>query len=114
MSHHFRVNLPQRSAVCAAALLSLSALSSPALAAGDAAAGKAISATCSGCHGSNGIAVAPNFPNLAGQKFTYLVNAITAYQTGKRSDPTMMAMVAALSPTDIYNLAAYFSSLPKQ
>jgi len=116
--HRFRSDPPRRricSAVCTAALLLLSTLPGPALAAaGDAAAGKAKSATCSGCHGSNGIAIAPNFPNLAGQKFTYLVNAITAYQTGKRSDPTMMAMVAALSPTDIYDLAAHFSSLPRQ
>jgi len=97
-----------------AVVITIGTLCLPASAAGDAAAGKAKSATCSGCHGSNGIAIAPNFPNLAGQKPVYLVNAITAYQTGKRNDPTMNAMVAALSPTDIEDLAAYFSSLPKR
>ena len=30
-------------------------------------AGKAIAGTCDACHGNNGIAVASNIPNLAGQ-----------------------------------------------
>jgi len=78
----------------------------------DIVAGKTKAASCGGCHGSMGIAIAPNFPNLAGQKKTYLAKAIRAYKTGTRSDPTMKAMVGALTEADIDNIAAYFSSLP--
>ncbi|MEA3413272.1 MAG: cytochrome c [Pseudomonadota bacterium] len=75
-------------------------------------AGKRKSAVCAGCHGPQGIAVAPNFPNLAGQNRTYLIAAIQAYQSGKRNDPIMKGMVAALSQADVEDLAAYFSALP--
>ena len=74
-------------------------------------AGKSKAVSCAGCHGPAGIAMVPNFPNLAGQKKTYLAQAIKAYKNGERNDPTMKAMVIALSDEDIENLAAYFSSL---
>jgi len=88
----------------------LIAASSAAFAGGDAAAGKAKSATCAGCHGADGISVTPMYPNLAGQKEQYLAKAIGEYKSGARSDATMKAMAAALTDTDIANLAAYFSS----
>ena len=81
-------------------------------AAGDAAAGKAKAAVCAACHGANGISMIPNYPNLAGQKELYLVDAIKAYKSGVRKNPIMAPMVASLSDDDIANLAAYFSSLP--
>lgn len=80
---------------------------------GDVNAGKAKAAACVGCHGSNGISVAPNYPNLAGQKEAYLKMAINKYRSGERNDPTMKAMVGALTDADVDNLAAYFSSLPR-
>jgi cytochrome c553 len=89
----------------------LLAVQLPAIAAGDAAAGKAKAAVCASCHGNNGISGVPNYPNLAGQKEQYLVTAITDYKTGKRDNPIMKPMVANLSEADIKNLAAYFASL---
>ncbi len=89
-------------------------LSASVFAAGDIAKGKAKSVTCIGCHGANGIAIAPNFPNLAGQKYLYLTKAIASYRDGVRNDPTMKAMTGALTDADIDNLAAYFSSLPRK
>lgn len=79
--------------------------------AGDAAAGKAKAATCFACHGANGISLAPNYPNLAGQKEAYMVKQIKAFKDGSRKDPTMNAMAAPLSDADIANLAAFFASL---
>ena len=82
--------------------------------AGDAAAGKAKAAVCAACHGADGKATAPLYPNLAGQNEIYLVNALKAYKAGQRTGGTaaMMApMAAPLSDADIANLAAYFSSL---
>ncbi len=81
------------------------------MAGGDAAAGKAKSATCAGCHGAEGISANPLWPNLAGQQGAYMVKQIKAFRDGTRSDPMMSPMAKPLSDADIDNLAAYFSSL---
>jgi cytochrome c553 len=81
--------------------------------AGDAAAGKARASACAACHGANGISANEMWPNLAGQKETYLAKQIKAFRDGDRKDPMMAPMVAGLSDDDIANLAAYFSSLGK-
>lgn len=86
------------------------AVSGQALAA-DAAAGKAKSATCAGCHGANGKAAVPTYPNLAGQNAAYLEKAIKDYKTGARNDATMKAMVGSLSDADIADIAAYYAGL---
>ena len=78
--------------------------------AGDAAEGEKKVATCTACHGKDGMAIAPIYPNLAGQSEQYLVKALKAYKSGARNDPMMKPMVAALSDADIENLAAYYSS----
>ncbi len=80
--------------------------------AADLAKGKAAAEMCAGCHGAGGVAVAPNYPNLAGQKQAYLIKAIGDYRTGVRIDPVMGAMVAALSEEDVEHVAAYFSGIP--
>ena len=82
-----------------------------ALAGGDAAAGKAKSASCAGCHGAAGISANPMWPNLAGQKDAYLVKQMKDFRDGKRNDPMMSPMAKPLSDADIDNLAAYYSSL---
>jgi cytochrome c553 len=85
-------------------------ISSSSVLAGDAAAGKAKAAMCASCHGATGISMSPLWPNLAGQKEQYLIKQIKAFRDGTRQDPMMAPMVAALSDTDIENLAAYYSS----
>ena len=79
--------------------------------AGDAAAGKARAATCSACHGANGISSNDTWPNLAGQKETYLVLQMKAFRDGQRNNPMMTPMAAGLSDDDIANLAAFYTSL---
>jgi cytochrome c553 len=81
-----------------------------AAASGDAEVGKKKSTPCAACHGANGVSASPDFPNLAGQYEDYLVKALTHYKNGKRKNPIMQAQVANLSPKDIMDLAAYFSS----
>jgi cytochrome c553 len=78
--------------------------------AGDAAAGKQKIGTCMACHGANGKATAPIYPNLAGQSEQYLVSALKAYKSGDRNNPIMKPMAATLSDTDVENVAAYYSS----
>jgi cytochrome c553 len=79
--------------------------------AGDAAAGKAKSATCAACHGANGISPNDLWPNLAGQKEGYLKAQLKAFRDGQRANPMMAPMAAPLSDADIDDLAAYYSSL---
>ncbi|GAB6067690.1 cytochrome c [Methylothermus subterraneus] len=93
-------------------LLALLALSFP-LWAADPEAGKAKTAVCAGCHGQDGIATNPAYPNLAGQNAQYLIAAMKAYKDGSRNNPIMKSMVEALSDADLENVAAYYQSLKK-
>ena len=79
---------------------------------GDANAGAAKAAVCGACHGPQGVAIAPNFPNLAGQSATYLYLQLKAFKDGQRSDPIMTGQAATLSDQDMRNLAAHFAALP--
>ncbi len=88
-------------------------MASPATA-GDAAAGKAKAVMCSACHGANGIASLPTYPNLAGQNAGYLKESLKAYKNGERTSKQaaiMSGMAKALSDADIENISAYYSSL---
>lgn len=78
---------------------------------GDAAAGAGKAAVCAACHGMQGMAVAPNFPNLAGQSATYLYVQLKAFHGGQRSDPVMSGQAAALSDADMRDLASHYASL---
>jgi len=94
----------------------LAALSVPALAAGDAAAGAKKNFQCQGCHGIPGWKTAfPEIyqvPKLGGQKAPYIVSALKAYKGGDRDHPTMRAVVADLSDQDMEDLAAYYAQTP--
>jgi cytochrome c553 len=79
---------------------------------GDAPAGQAKSVVCAACHGPHGVAIAPNFPNLAGQSATYLYVQLKTLKNGQRKDPIMSGQAAALSDADMRNLATYYASLP--
>lgn len=80
--------------------------------AGDAQAGKGKSEVCAACHGADGIAITPAFPNLAGQKADYLYWALHAYKDGRMPESPMTPMAAPLEEQDIRDLAAYYASLP--
>jgi cytochrome c553 len=82
------------------------------LASGDAANGKQKAATCFACHGTDGNAVDPQYPRLAGQYNIYLQQVMHEYKDGQRNNPIMKGMVATLSDQDIEDIAAYFSTLP--
>lgn len=83
-----------------------------ALGAGDAEQGRARSLACQACHGPAGQGTAPDIPNLAGQKPTYLAAQLTAFRAKDRKHDLMNAIAAQLSDADISNLAAFWSSLP--
>jgi len=95
-------------------IVGLMVLSFNALAA-DAAAGKAKTAMCAGCHGADGNSPAPTAPKLIGQNEKYIAKQLKDFVTpvdkGGRSSPIMGGMAATLSADDRANVAAYFSSL---
>ncbi len=95
-------------------LLAMVFLAQPALAEGDAEAGKELGYTCLGCHGIEGYRNAyPSYrvPKLGGQKAGYLVIALKGYRSGERSHPTMQAQATSMSDQEIEDVAAYLASL---
>ena len=74
--------------------------------------GKQRAAVCQQCHGEAGVASAKQWPNLAGQHFSYLEQALNQYKSGQRADLLMSQQVAALDEAAIAELAAYFSAQP--
>ncbi|MEH0755486.1 cytochrome c [Vibrio alginolyticus] len=96
------------------AMVALTMFSGQALAAGDAAAGQVKSGVCAACHGADGIAVIPGYPNLKGQNEQYIISSIKAYKNKERTGglaAVMQAQASLLSDEDIANLAAYYASL---
>ena len=79
----------------------------------DAAAGQSAFAAkgCIGCHGAGGVSVVPAYPSLKGKDEAFVQQNLTDCRSGKRQNPTMNAMAAGLSDSDIQNLAAYIGSL---
>jgi len=73
---------------------------------------------CSMCHGLKGMAVSPNFPNLAGQTDTYLVSQLKNFRAQHRRDPAgfeyMWGLSHALTDAQIDGLAAYFAQSAPQ
>lgn len=67
---------------------------------------------CFSCHGPQGKGVAPHFPPLIGQPYSYIKNQLIAWQKGKRSnDPLqlMQTVSEALNADDIDSVARYLS-----
>jgi len=96
--------------VVIAATCALLGSATAALAAGDPTAGKAKSTTCAACHNADGNSAVAQYPKLAGQSADYLVKQLQEYKSGARVNAIMVGMVAPLSPQDMEDLAAYFSS----
>jgi cytochrome c553 len=76
---------------------------------GDAAAGQEKARVCEDCHGSTGQSVDPIYPNLAGQYESYIMQALTDYRSGRRTNAIMAGFALNLSNQDIADLAAWFS-----
>ena len=78
-------------------------------------AGRAKFALCAPCHGGDGRSGSlPEYPKIAGQNEKYLVNALKAYKSGRRTGTyaaLMAATASTLTDADIENLAAYLAGL---
>ena len=66
---------------------------------------------CAACHGTSGRATNPQWPNLAGQKGTYLAKQLRAFRDGTRTNNLMSPVAAGLNDAEIADLSAYYSQL---
>ena len=64
---------------------------------------------CAACHGADGNAADPQYPVLAGQSARYLYLQLEDFKEGRRKDPQMSPVAAALAPGDLQPLADYFA-----
>lgn len=76
----------------------------------DVEAGRVKAQVCAACHGADGNAVAPMFPNLAGQTWRYIYTQLKDYKEGRRENPLMTPMAAGLARADMIDIANYFAA----
>jgi len=65
---------------------------------------------CAACHGEDGHARIPGAPDLAGQPYQYLLQALHEYRDGQRKVPVMRAATGPLGEKDMQALAHWFSA----
>lgn len=65
---------------------------------------------CAACHTFDGSRGLPANPILQGQHAEYLVKQLTEFKAGKRANPIMSGMSAALTEDDMKNVAAFYNS----
>ena len=73
---------------------------------------RSMAASCSGCHGTHGVAM-PGMDSLAGQKKEDLLKKMQDFKSGKKPATLMHQLSAGYSDTQIEQLAAYFAALKK-
>ncbi len=81
------------------------AATKPDLAAGEAKA----TAVCVACHATDGSRGQPAYPILQGQHPEYLIKQLIEFKEGKRKDPVMTGIAAALTPEDIRNVSHFYA-----
>jgi cytochrome c553/cytochrome c5 len=73
---------------------------------------RVVTENCARCHGLEGPGMSA-FPKLTGQRPTYLYAALRAFASGERRSGVMEPIAAALSLTDMRELALYYADLPQ-
>ncbi|MGL6289340.1 MAG: c-type cytochrome [Silanimonas sp.] len=76
---------------------------------GDATAGEAKATACAACHGADGNAADPQYPNLAGQHEHYIARQLALYKSGERDNAIMLGFAATRSSQDMRDIGAYFA-----
>lgn len=80
---------------------------------GDAEAGATKAGTCAACHGLDGNATDPQYPNLAGQSERYVAQQIALFKSGARNTgmaAIMIPFAQMLSPQDARDIGAYYAT----
>jgi cytochrome c553 len=69
---------------------------------------------CGACHGEQGVSVAPEFPNLAGQSGAAIYKQLHDYRSDSRTNPTMSPVAKTLDDAQTADVAAYYAGQPKR
>lgn len=64
---------------------------------------------CVDCHGTDGISLLEEAPNLAGENEIYIVTQLKAFKRGKRSNDVMSGIAAALDDGQMFDAAAWYA-----
>ncbi len=79
---------------------------------GDPEAGRAAATTCIACHGNDGRGIGPEYPNLGGQHFSYLLRQMRAFHSGDRQATLMMGQVEHLTEQQLKDISAFYAEQP--
>ena len=66
---------------------------------------------CASCHGADGIAVAEDAPNLAGEAAAYTVTQLKAFRSGARTHDAMSAIAADLTDAEMRAVADWYADV---
>jgi cytochrome c553 len=75
--------------------------------------GQRLSATCAGCHGTNGATAGDALPSLAGQSKDALVGSMQAFKAGTRQATIMHQIARGYTDEQIELIAAYLAAQKK-
>lgn len=79
----------------------------PSLMAGE----KLVNNLCSQCHGDKIIPFVQSYPNIKGQKSSYILKQLRDFKSDVRQDLYMQSVVKSLSDKDLQDVAAFYSTL---
>src|SRR5690606_37466975 len=80
---------------------------------GDAQKGATLAGTCAACHGLDGNATDPMYPNLAGQSERYIAQQLALFRSGERNTgmaAVMKPFADMLTPQDARDVGAYYAT----
>jgi cytochrome c553 len=66
---------------------------------------------CVSCHGANGLSVALDAPNLAGEVNIYIDTQLKAFRTGKRKHEIMSLIAADMTDAEIRAVADWYAAI---
>ena len=92
------------------ATILLALLASPSLADGPSEA--ALSQTCNGCHGWNGVSQGESIPSIAGLNADFMTKAMEQFKEGRRSATIMDRIAKGYKTYELRKVARYFSRQP--
>ena len=69
-----------------------------------------LTSTCTACHGEKGNSINTDWPNLAGQKSTYLAKQLEDFRSGVRKNDLMVGIAKNITDEQIQQLSEYFST----
>lgn len=74
--------------------------------------GRRAAAVCANCHGEGGNSAKPDFPNLAGQNPTYLLEQMRQFADGRRRYEFMEGMIKAMSSDEKVGVVLFYAAQP--